>query len=127
IGVGWSASACNENVASLRPFVRAAPLPVQVFSGALSCPPVPSDPKVVQAAYFPEPPADRDGDGVPDSDDSCPDQPGPVANYGCPIGARQMVTVSATRVEILEQKRFHPNRAPIKRQPHQRLEQVAGA
>ena len=125
-GVGWSPSACNENVASLRPFVRPAPLPVQVFSEALSCPPVPSDPKVVQAAYVPEPPADRDGDGVPDSDDSCPDQPGPVANYGCPIDARQMVTVSATRVEILEQVRFDTNRATIKPQSHKLLDQVAG-
>src|SRR5438128_18667 len=125
-GVGWSPSACNENVASLRPFVRPAPLPVQVFSEALSCPPVPSDPKVVQAAYVPEPPPDRDGDGVPDSDDSCPDQPGPVANYGCPIGARQMVTVSATRVEILEQVRFDTNRATIKPQSHKLLDQVAG-
>jgi OmpA-OmpF porin, OOP family len=28
---------------------------------------------------------DRDGDGVPDIDDRCPDQPGPKENQGCPI------------------------------------------
>ena len=28
---------------------------------------------------------DRDGDGVPDIDDKCPDQPGPKENQGCPI------------------------------------------
>jgi OOP family OmpA-OmpF porin len=28
---------------------------------------------------------DRDGDGVPDLEDKCPDQPGPVENRGCPI------------------------------------------
>lgn len=27
---------------------------------------------------------DRDGDGVPDSKDRCPDQPGPAATQGCP-------------------------------------------
>ncbi len=29
-------------------------------------------------------PADRDGDGVPDSADRCPDSPGPADNSGCP-------------------------------------------
>jgi outer membrane protein OmpA-like peptidoglycan-associated protein len=28
---------------------------------------------------------DRDGDGVPDVDDACPDVPGPAENRGCPI------------------------------------------
>lgn len=28
--------------------------------------------------------ADRDGDGIPDIDDDCPDEPGPVENNGCP-------------------------------------------
>jgi len=125
-GVGWSPSACNENPASLRPFIRPAPLPVQVFSEALSCPPVPGEPpKVVHAAYVPEPPADRDGDGIPDSEDSCPDQPGPVANHGCPIDARQLVTVTASRVEILEQVRFATNKATIKPHSHRLLDQVA--
>ncbi|HZZ85390.1 MAG TPA: OmpA family protein [Anaeromyxobacteraceae bacterium] len=29
--------------------------------------------------------ADRDGDGVPDLDDACPDVPGPKENQGCPL------------------------------------------
>ena len=32
----------------------------------------------------PPPPPDRDGDGVLDTDDQCPDNPGPVALKGCP-------------------------------------------
>ena len=28
---------------------------------------------------------DRDGDGVPDGEDACPDQAGPITNKGCPI------------------------------------------
>ncbi len=30
------------------------------------------------------PPSDRDGDGIPDSLDACPDQAGPAALHGCP-------------------------------------------
>lgn len=29
--------------------------------------------------------ADRDGDGVPDDEDECPDEPGPAENNGCPV------------------------------------------
>jgi len=32
----------------------------------------------------PTTPADRDGDGIPDAIDQCPDQPGDVAHNGCP-------------------------------------------
>lgn len=32
----------------------------------------------------PESPKDRDGDGVPDENDACPDDPGPVELIGCP-------------------------------------------
>jgi len=32
-----------------------------------------------------DPGADRDGDGVPDAIDQCPDVPGPVENLGCPV------------------------------------------
>jgi hypothetical protein len=28
--------------------------------------------------------SDRDGDGIPDCDDECPDEPGPIENNGCP-------------------------------------------
>lgn len=33
------------------------------------------------------PPTDSDGDGVPDSSDNCPNQPGPLSNQGCPVPA----------------------------------------
>jgi hypothetical protein len=32
----------------------------------------------------PPPPADADGDGVPDSQDQCPNAPGPASSNGCP-------------------------------------------
>ena len=28
---------------------------------------------------------DTDGDGIPDADDDCPNQPGPASNDGCPV------------------------------------------
>ena len=28
---------------------------------------------------------DRDGDGIPNADDSCPDEAGPSSNRGCPL------------------------------------------
>jgi hypothetical protein len=40
---------------------------------------------VVSSAPPPPPPPDADGDGVPDSSDQCPNQPGPANNNGCPV------------------------------------------
>jgi outer membrane protein OmpA-like peptidoglycan-associated protein len=36
-------------------------------------------------------PADRDGDGILDADDKCPDQPGPATTHGCPDGDKDGV------------------------------------
>jgi outer membrane protein OmpA-like peptidoglycan-associated protein len=102
------------------------PLPVQVFSEALTCPPVPSEPpRIARASFVPPSPPDRDGDGIPDADDSCPDQPGTVENHGCPDGSRQLVIVSANKVEILEQVRFATDKATISPRSHRLLDQVA--
>jgi hypothetical protein len=40
---------------------------------------------VVTTTDPPLPPSDRDGDGVADTSDECPDTPGPASNNGCPI------------------------------------------
>jgi poly(3-hydroxybutyrate) depolymerase len=61
----------------------------------------------------PAAPADRDGDGVPDAQDLCPDVAGPASNNGCPVdttpdafgfthvsGVGQSVTVSSNVVTI---------------------------
>lgn len=36
---------------------------------------------------------DRDGDGVPDNIDKCPDSPGPASNEGCPVITQEERTV----------------------------------
>jgi outer membrane protein OmpA-like peptidoglycan-associated protein len=51
-----------------------------VLSLAAACAPPPAP---VDAG-----PKDRDGDGVPDDVDRCPDEPGPIENFGCPWGDR---------------------------------------
>ena len=47
------------------------------------------------------PDSDTDGDGVPDSQDSCPDQAGPSSNNGCPLPLGEPdLTVSQVSVSI---------------------------
>lgn len=41
-------------------------------------------------------PDDRDSDGVPDSSDACPDQPGPASNNGCPLPPTGTVSIANT-------------------------------
>ena len=45
----------------------------------------PVAPVVVAAPVILIEKTDRDGDGVPDIDDKCPDVPGPKENFGCPV------------------------------------------
>ena len=49
-------------------------------------------------------PGDRDGDGIPDVADKCPDEPGPNDTDGCPEARR--VIVSSSEIQILQQVLF---------------------
>jgi peptidoglycan/xylan/chitin deacetylase (PgdA/CDA1 family) len=42
----------------------------------------------------PPPPLDTDGDGIPDSSDACPMQPGPPSNNGCPVVTAPALSVT---------------------------------
>ncbi len=58
---------------------------------------VPSTTYTLQATIVPEPTGgdaavDTDGDGVPDGDDACPDEPG-VGSSGCPVPSNETVAV----------------------------------
>lgn len=57
----------------------------------------------------PEP--DTDGDGVIDRADNCPTEPGPAENQGCQ--AKQMVSISSTKLEITEKVFFKTGSAEI--------------
>lgn len=68
---------------------------------------------------------DRDGDGVIDSLDNCPDEPGPPENQGCPEEKKQLVVIHAERLEILERVYFEFDKATIKPESFELLDQVA--
>src|SRR5438309_72535 len=109
---------------------RAAPAPQQFAAAA----PEPAPPAAEPPAPAPPPPEqkivqvtlpDRDGDGIPDDDDSCPDQAGPASNHGCPESLRALVVVAATRIEILEQVQFATGKSRIEPRSYPLLDQVA--
>lgn len=68
---------------------------------------------------------DRDGDGVPDNIDKCPDQPGPVENEGCPTEEPQVV-LETNRIKIKTNILFETGSAVIQRQSYKLLDEVYG-
>ncbi|MBT8470803.1 MAG: OmpA family protein, partial [Deltaproteobacteria bacterium] len=72
---------------------------------------------------FPEPDPDRDGDGVIDRLDSCPDEPGPAENQGCP--EEQQLVIEESRIEILEKIYFDLDSAALQRRSYAVLDNVA--
>ncbi len=52
---------------------------------------------------------DRDGDGVPNADDRCPDQYGPKANAGCPTGTAPNETADSDYDGVPDSRDACPN------------------
>ncbi|HSA59196.1 MAG TPA: hypothetical protein VLJ37_05875 [bacterium] len=74
------------------------------FGGADSA--VPAKPAPVAKAVTPpapKPPADKDGDGVPDAEDKCPDVKGTKENKGCPAFD---ASVTSSPVAVKAQEKF---------------------
>jgi outer membrane protein OmpA-like peptidoglycan-associated protein len=120
-GIGWSPSACAPAARSVveepAMLAAAAPPPRAPAPAPLVAPlPAPPPQRVI---------ADRDGDGIPDEDDTCPDEPGPPDNHGCPSGTRHLVIVSRSKLEILEQVRFATGKSAIAPESLPHLDQVA--
>jgi outer membrane protein OmpA-like peptidoglycan-associated protein len=65
-------------------------------------------PSVVQAFA---PCSDRDGDGVCDADDRCPDVAGPADNFGCPVYKK--LTVKPDKLELNEKLYFEWDQAKL--------------
>jgi outer membrane protein OmpA-like peptidoglycan-associated protein len=82
---------------------------------------------VVVAIQAPPPDArpDRDGDGVPDDMDACPDMRGPASNVGCPI--YEKVVVKPDKLELREKIQFAWNQAVIESVSYPALDEVAKA
>jgi outer membrane protein OmpA-like peptidoglycan-associated protein len=62
------------------------------------------EPAAMPVAPLPAPPSDRDGDGVSDAADNCPDVAGLVENSGCP--AYQKIVVQPDKLELKEKIAF---------------------
>lgn len=87
--------------------------PSQCRQGPLSCPPAP------------EPELDRDGDGLPDRYDRCPDAAGPLANAGCPV--YEKVVIKENRLELKEKIYFAWDQAVLEPASFAVLDDVARA
>jgi outer membrane protein OmpA-like peptidoglycan-associated protein len=71
------------------------------------------------------PPPDGDHDGVPDASDNCPTEAGPVDNQGCPRAQKQLVVITAEKLEILEKVYFATRDASVLPKSFALLDQVA--
>jgi outer membrane protein OmpA-like peptidoglycan-associated protein len=68
---------------------------------------------------------DRDGDGLADIADVCPDAAGPIDNRGCPV--YQMVVVKPDKLELKEKILFSWDKAIIEPQSYALLDDVVRA
>ena len=62
---------------------------------------------------------DRDGDGLPDATDRCPETPGPASNYGCPEDVKTKLTYISKNIY------FHTDKATLQDISYDPLNQLA--
>lgn len=74
-----------------------------------SAPPPTTEPLDAGPVAVPSPPSDRDGDGVPDEHDQCPDSPGPKESSGCPMPC--LSVVMPERIIVPERIHFASGKA----------------
>jgi outer membrane protein OmpA-like peptidoglycan-associated protein len=70
-------------------------------------------------------PSDRDGDGVADDIDTCPDIRGPASNHGCPV--YEKIIVKPDKLELKEKIQFAWNDSVIEPSSYPALDEVAKA
>lgn len=83
------------------------------------------EPAAVPVAPLLAAPSDRDGDGVPDATDHCPDVAGPVESSGCP--AYQKIVVQPDKLELKEKIAFARDSALLGETSRPVLDEVAQA
>jgi OOP family OmpA-OmpF porin len=98
--------------------------PAPVASPAQEAPPVPQEVAVVPPPS-PPPPPDRDGDGVPDAVDNCPDVPGPPENDGCPVYKK--IAIKKEKLELREKLFFATDKATLQPASYGVLDEVVQA
>ena len=69
---------------------------------------------------------DDDGDGIPNREDKCPDQPGPPENDGCPLAAGEpVIGIGSRRITLKGSVNFDTGKDTIKKDSLPLLDQVA--
>jgi outer membrane protein OmpA-like peptidoglycan-associated protein len=74
------------------------------------------------AAPAPVPCSDRDGDGVCDAVDRCPDVAGPADNFGCPV--YEKLVVQPDKLELKEKLYFDWDKATLQAVSYPLLDEV---
>ncbi|HZX97684.1 MAG TPA: OmpA family protein [Myxococcales bacterium] len=68
---------------------------------------------------------DDDGDGIPNREDKCPNQPGPAENDGCPLEANEaLVEFGASRILLNDSIHFDTGKDTIRSESFPLLDQV---
>jgi len=68
---------------------------------------------------------DRDGDGIPDDIDHCPDVAGPMDNWGCPVYKK--IVIKRDKLELREKIQFDWDKATLKEESYPVLDEVVVA
>ncbi|MGZ6141961.1 MAG: OmpA family protein [Myxococcales bacterium] len=69
---------------------------------------------------------DTDGDGIPDREDKCPKEPGPPENDGCPLGAGEaVIEIGKSGILLKDSVHFDTGKDTIKSESFGLLDQVA--
>lgn len=69
---------------------------------------------------------DTDGDGIPDREDKCPKQPGPAQNDGCPLEEGEpVIEIGTSQIMLKDSVHFDTGKDTIKSESFALLDQVA--
>jgi outer membrane protein OmpA-like peptidoglycan-associated protein len=69
---------------------------------------------------------DDDGDGIPNREDKCPNQPGPAEHDGCPLGEGDpLIEIGSRRILLNDSIHFDTGKDTIKSESFPLLDQVA--
>ncbi len=71
------------------------------------------------------PAKDGDSDGVVDHEDNCPSEAGVKENQGCPAAKKQLVVITAEKLQILERVYFDNGKASIAKKSNALLDNLA--
>ncbi len=127
VGLSFEVDGMLGHPAPPEPVVAPAPVECPAVKECPACPPAPAcpPPPALVCPQQDQKAADRDGDGVPDALDCCPDVPGPVAMQGCP--EYDKVVIKEHKIELKEKVFFAWDKSKIRPRSHHLLNDVVKA